>query len=269
MQFLSLNLWKWSYKDFFRIITHTEKLLLVFTPNPEMLLLASRKKEFLTILEKADFLVPDGNGLYVGSLMLEGKNFFSAVYRTYFSRKSISKKYGELIKWSDLTKDIFQYSQKEKKWILILDNYRISVAKNSFEKKKKEMQSQLLDRIKSKYPDTQITLFFDGEMSPDAIAHFIEINNIAYVLSCIGMQKQESRLVEIFAYLPDTLGVVGMGVGSSIDYLVGIQKRAPYLFQKLGLEWFYRLLSEPYKRWSRILDAVIEFPKMILKSQWK
>jgi UDP-N-acetyl-D-mannosaminuronic acid transferase (WecB/TagA/CpsF family) len=73
-------------------------LLLVFTPNPEMLLLASRKKEFLTILEKADFLVPDGNGLYVGSLMLEGKNFFSAVYRTYFSRKSISKKYGELIK---------------------------------------------------------------------------------------------------------------------------------------------------------------------------
>ena len=51
----------------------------------------------------------------------------------------------------------------------------------------------------------------------------------------------------------EQLGVpVMMGVGGSFDVLSGKLKRAPVFFQKLRLEWFYRLLQEPW-RYKRML----------------
>lgn len=46
------------------------------------------------------------------------------------------------------------------------------------------------------------------------------------------MKSQEQILVDIWRYLPDSQRVVGLGVGSSIDYLLGLQKRAPLIMQK-------------------------------------
>lgn len=45
---------------------------------------------------------------------------------------------------------------------------------------------------------------------------------------------------------------VVMGVGASFDFCVGVQARAPRWMQQAGLEWFYRLLREPW-RWRRML----------------
>lgn len=46
-----------------------------------------------------------------------------------------------------------------------------------------------------------------------------------------------------------------MGVGGSFDVLSGTVKRAPLFWQKLGLEWFYRLASQPTRLW-RMKDLV-------------
>ncbi|HDS09418.1 MAG TPA: glycosyltransferase, partial [Firmicutes bacterium] len=43
-----------------------------------------------------------------------------------------------------------------------------------------------------------------------------------------------------------------LGVGGSFDVISGQVKRAPAFFQRLGLEWLFRLLKEPY-RWRRML----------------
>lgn len=43
------------------------------------------------------------------------------------------------------------------------------------------------------------------------------------------------------------------GVGGSFDVLAGITKRAPRSWQRLGLEWAYRLLQEPGRMWKRYL----------------
>jgi len=44
----------------------------------------------------------------------------------------------------------------------------------------------------------------------------------------------------------NSLGVsVAMGVGGSFDVLAGKTKRAPLLWQSLGLEWLYRVKQEP------------------------
>ena len=50
-----------------------------------------------------------------------------------------------------------------------------------------------------------------------------------------------------------------VGVGGSFDVLAGFIKRAPHWVQRLGLEWFWRLLMEPRKLWKRYLTTNSEF----------
>jgi N-acetylglucosaminyldiphosphoundecaprenol N-acetyl-beta-D-mannosaminyltransferase len=42
-----------------------------------------------------------------------------------------------------------------------------------------------------------------------------------------------------------------MGVGGSIDVVAGVTRRAPLTWQRLGLEWLFRLLQEPRRMFRR------------------
>lgn len=263
MRLLDLDIYSWTYRGFLSRVTHPEKKTLIFTPNPEMLLAASRDPGFLQILRKADYLTPDGTGLYLAALMQDGYPALSAGWKMLTSKRWISEKYGDLIKWSDLTQDILSHACVHQKRILLIDNYRITDPQNEFEQKKMQIQSRMIEVFHERYPDLLIQVFFLGEMSPDAIAHHIELSHIDYVFGCSGMKTQEQMLFDIFSYLPSHLLVVGLWVGSSFDYLLGLQKRAPRVFQDLGLEWLYRLIMDPRRRWKRIVDAVWRFPRMI------
>ena len=267
MQFLGLTIYQGKYQDFFKLIKNPTRKTLVFTPNPEILLRASKDEEFRVLLSQADYLTPDANGLYVGAIMQEGKSFLSAWFAVLFSRKNLQMQYGELISWSNLTKDLFDIAQKECKKILIIDSYRITNPENGFEIRKKQIQEKLPELFREQFPSLTVQILFNGEEYPEQIAHSIIQENISYVFSCIGMKSQEQILVDIWRYLPDSQRVVGLGVGSSIDYLLGLQKRAPAVMQKFWLEWLYRLILEPQKRWKRIWDALIEFPKMVRKNR--
>ena len=265
MNFLSLDIYSGKYQDFLKKITNPKQKTLVFTPNPEIFLRASRDVDFYTLLAKADYLTPDGNGLYIASMMQEGRGYISACYRLFFHRKKITKKYGELIKGSDLTRDIFEGTQKMKSWktnIMVIDQ-RVTLFKSEFDTRKSKIQKQAKTFLEEKYPHTMIHSIFEWDMTPDAIAHYIELQDIRYVFSTLGMKSQEQILVDIWSYLPISQRVVWLGVGSSIDYLLSLQKRAPLIVQNLWLEWLYRLILSPRKRWKRIVDAVWEFPRMI------
>ena len=84
----------------------------------------------------------------------------------------------------------------------MIDNYRITTPTNPFEIVKMRIQSDLPQLLKTRFPDLNITLIFDGEKTPEEIAELITGSNISYVFSCIGMKTQEKRLIEIFSYLP-------------------------------------------------------------------
>jgi N-acetylglucosaminyldiphosphoundecaprenol N-acetyl-beta-D-mannosaminyltransferase len=73
------------------------------------------------------------------------------------------------------------------------------------------------------------------------------------ILVGLGSPRQE---VWIHMYLPYSGANVGIGVGGSLDILAGNVRRAPALWRRLNLEWFYRLLSEP-QRWRRQLALPI------------
>ena len=64
----------------------------------------------------------------------------------------------------------------------------------------------------------------------------------------LGVPKQEYWLEE---YLEKTGAVVGMGIGGSMDVISGRLTRAPKIWQKVGMEWLYRVIQEPW-RWRRL-----------------
>jgi N-acetylglucosaminyldiphosphoundecaprenol N-acetyl-beta-D-mannosaminyltransferase len=55
------------------------------------------------------------------------------------------------------------------------------------------------------------------------------------------------------------------GVGGSFDVLAGKVRRAPRLWQSLGLEWLYRVLQEPGRLWRRYLVTNTAFCVMVLR----
>lgn len=59
---------------------------------------------------------------------------------------------------------------------------------------------------------------------------------------------------------------VVMGVGGAFDYLSSNVVRAPVFIQKIGLEWLFRLIIQPW-RWKRQL-RLLKFIRLILKEQW-
>jgi N-acetylglucosaminyldiphosphoundecaprenol N-acetyl-beta-D-mannosaminyltransferase len=60
-----------------------------------------------------------------------------------------------------------------------------------------------------------------------------------------------------------------MGVGGSIDVLAGVTRRAPRIWQRLGLEWAYRLLQEPRRLLGRYLVTNSLFIALTLRDLWR
>lgn len=262
---LDIPLYNGKYSEFFQKIEHPEKKTLVFTPNPEIFVRASRDSEFMDILKQATYNVPDANGLYVGYMMREGRSFLMAGLRTFFCKTSVRDEYGDLIKWSDLTRDVLESGKTSPKKIFIIDR-KNAVPKNDLERKKAEIQKDLKNILEEKYPWIEVFVVFDGEVTIADMAKLIEDQSIVFVFSCIGMKNQEKRLIEIFSHLDENQKVVGLWVGASIDFLLGLQKRAPLIWQKAWLEWLYRLITQPCIRARRIWDAVYHFPRLIKSS---
>jgi N-acetylglucosaminyldiphosphoundecaprenol N-acetyl-beta-D-mannosaminyltransferase len=55
------------------------------------------------------------------------------------------------------------------------------------------------------------------------------------------------------------------GVGGSIDVMAGKVRRAPGSWQKMGMEWLYRVLQEPRRLWRRYLVTNTQFLWMVLR----
>ncbi|HCA41483.1 MAG TPA: hypothetical protein DEP01_08415 [Aminobacterium sp.] len=66
----------------------------------------------------------------------------------------------------------------------------------------------------------------------------------------LGIPRQEKW---IYKNMKSLGNVVAIGIGGSFDVISGSLSRAPMLIQKMGLEWLYRLIQEPW-RWKRDLE---------------
>jgi len=107
-------------------------------------------------------------------------------------------------------------------------------------------------RLTACYPGLQIVGTFSGSPDPkqdDAIVAMVAQAGPDVLLVAFGAPAQD-LWIERNQML---LGVpVAMGVGGAFDFLSGRVSRAPLPFQRLGLEWLYRLIRQPW-RWRRML----------------
>ncbi len=83
----------------------------------------------------------------------------------------------------------------------------------------------------------------------DAIVAQINASGAGTVWVSLGCPKQEMWM----AAHRGRINAVMVGVGAAFDYHAGTIKRAPKWMQNNGLEWFYRLVSEPRRLWKRYL----------------
>jgi N-acetylglucosaminyldiphosphoundecaprenol N-acetyl-beta-D-mannosaminyltransferase len=84
--------------------------------------------------------------------------------------------------------------------------------------------------------------YFDVQKS-DAILADIRQSGARVVLVCLGFPAQERWIAEHADCLPEVK--ILMGLGGSFDVWAGENRRAPRIFQRLGLEWLWRTVQRP------------------------
>jgi N-acetylglucosaminyldiphosphoundecaprenol N-acetyl-beta-D-mannosaminyltransferase len=80
----------------------------------------------------------------------------------------------------------------------------------------------------------------------------------------LGAPKQEKW---IYRWHAQYAVAVSIGVGVSFEFVAGMVKRAPAWMQKIGLEWFWRIMMEPGRLWRRYLIEDMQFFPLILKQK--
>jgi exopolysaccharide biosynthesis WecB/TagA/CpsF family protein len=89
---------------------------------------------------------------------------------------------------------------------------------------------------------------------PAAIAaclDFVRRQPARYILLCVGSPQQEMLAAQIAA-AEGTTGI-GLCVGSALDFVAGVKRRAPVWMQRAHLEWLHRLAREPGRLWRRTI----------------
>ncbi|MDA8442467.1 MAG: WecB/TagA/CpsF family glycosyltransferase [Peptococcaceae bacterium] len=198
----------------------------VVTANPEMLYYAQHKPETKALLNQADLVTADGEGV---------------VWAARFLRQPIPQR----ITGIDLLNAVFPVANS-RCWRIFLLGAAPGIA------------AEAARRLKLQYPNIEFAEcdgYFPASREPEVLA---QIKQFAPQLLLVGLGavRQEQWIAD---YLSGLNVPVAIGVGGSFDVWSGKLKRAPYWVQRIKLEWFYRLLSQP-----RRLKRQINLPKFVL-----
>ncbi len=128
-----------------------------------------------------------------------------------------------------------------------------------------EVLTTLQQRLAERFPRLRIVGARDGYFPPAQAGEVArEVRESGADLLFLGMVSPKK---EIFLGDYGELMQVPImhGVGGSFDVLAGVTKRAPARWQRLGLEWLYRLLQEPRRLWRRYLVTNSAFAWQLMR----
>jgi N-acetylglucosaminyldiphosphoundecaprenol N-acetyl-beta-D-mannosaminyltransferase len=205
----------------------------IYTPNSEIILYASRNRDFMERLNKADLLIADGIGVVHGA-------------------KIVGNPLPERVAGFDLLKNIFPEMAKRGLSLYLL-GAKPTVAEEAGKK------------LCEEYPGIKIAGVHDGYFKDDKpIIDDINEKKPDLLLVCLGFPKQENWIFEN----RDKLNVKAMiGAGGCLDVFSGMSERAPEFYCKHGIEWLYRLKKEPW-RFMR-MTALPVFALKVLFTGWR
>ena len=196
----------------------------VVTANAEIAMYAKEHISYFNIINKADYIVPDGIGVVKGAKIL---------------KKEIKERVPGIELMTDLLKIANKFNQ----------NVYFYGAKDEVIEK----------MIKCDYPNINIVGYSNGYINDENDKITNEIINLRpdYVFVAKGAPLQDEWINKV---IQKTDKGLFMGVGGSFDVLSGEVKRAPEIWQRLNLEWLYRIAGNP-KRWKRSMAL----PKFIIE----
>lgn len=203
----------------------------IFTPNPEMLVDATRDPSFRDILNSSSLNICDGRGIQL-----------------------VSKEKIERIPGVDFMLDLCQLAAKQGRGVYLLGGKNVN---------------QTVEQLKKQFPNLNIVGSHHGPVISYLLSHItldqkendliitdITTKSPSILLVGMGHRKQETWIHENLSRLPSVK--IAMGVGGAFDFIAGIAKRAPRWMQTIGLEWLWRLIVEP-RRIGRIWKATAQF----------
>jgi N-acetylglucosaminyldiphosphoundecaprenol N-acetyl-beta-D-mannosaminyltransferase len=186
---------------------------IVVTPNAEIIMAAQRDKKLKDAISGADLCFPDGIGVVLASRLL-------------------GRPLGQRTAGFDLMMELLREAGDKKLSIFLLGG-------------KPGVAEDAAANIKKKFSGIKIVGTHHGYFSESGEEKVVDIINKAspdILFVAMGAPKQEIFM----AKNRDKLRCrVAMGVGGSLDVLSGKVRRAPAFMQKAGLEWFYRLITQP------------------------
>lgn len=203
----------------------------VFTPNPEQVVLAHEDAYFLRTLLAADWLLPDGVGL-----LLVARGLFPQ------ETKQLGRVTGtDMLQWW-----LGQASERGEKTFLLGGFPGVA--------------ERLAKRVD---PTSQWCLGLAGYAnihSPQPEEEKVVLQEIRrwapkVLWVAFGAPYQELWVAQHKEFLQKAGVKVVAVCGGAFDFLTGDVQRAPQWVRSLGLEWFYRLWAQPW-RWKRQLKLV-------------
>ncbi|KEK23087.1 WecB/TagA/CpsF family glycosyltransferase [Bacillus gaemokensis] len=184
--------------------------------NPEIVMSAKQTSaefvRFKNILLSADLITADGIGVIIGSKILKGK-------------------LKERVTGADLTHDLITYCNEK--------GYRVFLFGAASESNEKA-----LENLKIRFPHAtfQGKHGFVNDEQLESVKDQIQQFEPHLLLVGLGSPKQELFIYENLQKLNVPLSI---GIGGMIDILSGTVKRAPKLMRDTGIEWLYRLVTQP------------------------
>ena len=210
-----------------RQLLEEDKFHYVVTPNPEFLLAAEKDPEFRRVLNAADLVLPDGIGVVYSAKIL-GTPLKERVPGIEFAEAMLSA-------LNDMGGRLYLLGAKP------------GVAEEAGR------------RICARYPDLILCGTHDGYFKDEqAILPEIAAAKPDLLFVCLGAPKQEKWMAR---WGQHTGAKLAIGLGGCLDVFAGNVQRAPERWQKLGLEWAYRLKKEPKR-----IGRMAKLPLVLVKA---
>lgn len=228
LEYLSLNLGK------------KKNPLVVFTPNPEIVMYANKHTDFSRILNEADVALPDGVGIVLAARILK-KGAVSRIAGADFVLDLVSMLASKNEELKNPKKGVAESAKSA--YSIGLFGGLPGIA---------EMAGECLEK---KYSGTEI--LYASDKWDEAL---LKGKRLTVLLVALGHPKQEKWIMDHKDKIPAD---IVMAVGGSFDFISGRVRRAPLWLQKVGMEWLFRLVIQPW-RWRRQL-ALVNFTAEVFK----
>ncbi len=222
-----------ALEDIQRMVEEGERGYIV-TANPEIIVRAYRDRAYRRVIRGARQVWPDGVGVLLAARLLGAP-------------------IPERVTGSDGVPLIARRAAREG-WRVYFLGARPGVAEAAAR------------RLQQQYPGLTVVGAEPGDPRAEYDPVIRERINAArphILFVAYGAPKQEWWMAR---NMPHLRANVAIGVGGAFDFIVGVQKRAPRLWRRLGLEWLWRLLLEP-RRWRRQL-ALPQFAWLVVRQRW-